>query len=290
MRRVRGAFIAAALLALTACAAPPAKDPVKVAETTSFAAGSSMATLAGSGTVRIGVKTDVPRMGYLPPGSPSDADPEGFDIEIAKIIAAHLTIEPDQIQWVSLDTYDREAALTSNKVDLVVATYSMTDERAKVVGQAGPYYVTGQQIMVREDSSITGIDDLQDKTVCSVAGSDSDQPLVEKGAVTKAYTSYAACVEALVAGELDVVSTDGAILGGFVDQYPDDVKIVGEPFSTQRYGIGYRHGDVQMCQFLRDALLTAYDDGSWKAAYESTLGESGIEAPRAPRPDECAAG
>lgn len=249
-----------------------------------------MATLAANGTVRIGVKTDIPGVGYIAPDAPPGASPEGFDVEIAKIIAADLKIPAAKIQWVSVHTFDRESALTDSKVDLVVATFSMTEERAQTVGQAGPYYVTGQQIMVRDGSDITGIDDLKGKTVCSVAGSESDKELVEEGAVTKAYTSYSACVDALIAGELDAVSTDGALLAGFLDMHPDKLSIVGAPFNTQRYGIGYRHGDTAMCQFLRESLLEAYDSGAWKAAFEKTIGKSGIEAPVPPRPHKCPLG
>jgi glutamate transport system substrate-binding protein len=282
-------MVGTALLILAACAGPSSEPPATSAPV-SFAEGSTMAQLAGSGTVRIGVKTDVPGLGYLPPDAPEGATPEGFDIEIAKLIAARLQIDPQDITWVALDTYEREGALTDAEVDLVVATYSMTKDRQQVVGQAGPYYVTGQQIMVREDSDITGLEDLDGKSVCSVAGSESDEPVVAEGAVTKAFSSYAACVDALLAGDLDAVSTDGAILAGFLDQHPEELIIVGTPFTTQRYGIGYRHGDTAMCQFLRASLLKAYEDGSWKAAFESTIGKSGIEAPRAPRPDACPAG
>lgn len=246
-----------------------------------------MAKIAASGTVRIGVKTDIPDIGYLPPGSPAGTAPTGFDIEIAKIIAGDLQIAPGAIEWVSVGTADRESAITTSKVDLVIATYSITEERADVVGQAGPYYITGQQLMVQDDSEITGLEDVEGRTMCSVAGSESDEVLVEHGAITKAYTSYSACVDALVAGDLDIVSTDGAILAGFVEQHPDDVQIVGSPFGNQRYGIGFQHGDVEMCHFLRESLLKAYEEGTWKSAFESTLGKGVVEAPRAPRPDTC---
>ncbi len=277
-----------AALALAGCGTGTTPEAVpSTSEAPPFPEGTTMAQIATSGTVRIGVKTDIPDIGYLPPGSPGGAEPTGFDIEIAKIIAEDLQVAPEGIQWVPVGTADREYVLTSAKVDLVIATYSMTEERAAVVGQAGPYYITGQQLMVQDDSDITGLDDVEGRTLCSVAGSESDEVLVEHGAITKAYTSYAACVEALVDGELDIVSTDGAILAGFVEQHPDDVQIVGSPFGNQRYGIGFRHGDVQMCHFLRESLLKAYEDGSWKAAFESTLGKGVVEAPRAPRPDSC---
>ncbi|WP_153504907.1 glutamate ABC transporter substrate-binding protein [Cumulibacter manganitolerans] len=290
MRRALQAIAAAAIAALGACATPSTPPAATSDRPETFADGTTMSALSAGGTVRIGVKTDVPGLGYRPPGAPASQPPEGFEIELARFVAGELRIPEQGIQWVPMDTYDREGALTGNKVDLVIASYTMTDERAAVVGQIGPYYVTGQQIMVRDGSPITGLKDLDGKTVCSVASSESDKALVAHGAITKAYTSYAACVDALLAGDLDAVSTDGAILAGFLEAHPNSLSIVGEPFTTQRYGIGYRHGDIAMCRFLRATILEAYDQGVWKAAFESTLGKSGIVAPIPPRPDDCPTG
>lgn len=288
MRRAWPAAAALALSVLAGCAEPAPPTP---ADTATFAEGTTMATLAQSGKIRIGVKTDVPGLGYIDPDSADDTPPEGFDIEIAKIVAGELGLGPDSIEFVSVSTFNREYALVSDRVDLVVASYSMTPERAEKVGQAGPYYVTGQQLMVREDESdILEADDMAGKTVCAVAGSTSNEAIIAEGAITKAYSSYRLCVEALLAGDLDAVSTDGAILAGFIDQHPDELRITGLPFTTERYGIGYRLGDAAMCQFLRQTLLEAYADGTWKTAYEATLGKDGLEAPRAPMPDDCPVG
>lgn len=288
MRRSRACIVTALLGALTMLSGCTVDEPSPVASTTPhITEGSSVASLAAAGKVRIGVLTDVPGVGYLQTGA---STPEGFDVEIAKILSGALGIPESGIEWVAVSPLDRESALTLDKVDLVIAAFSMTDERAEVVGQAGPYYLTGQQIMVADDSDIAGLDDLHGRTVCSVGGSDSDQPLVEHGAITKAYSSYSACVDALLSGELDAVSTDGAILGGFLDEHPDELMIVGQAFSAQRYGVGYRLGDTAMCQFITEALLVSYENGSWEQAYESTLGSAGIDAPRPPNPDPCPAG
>lgn len=288
MRRPWLAAVAIGVSVLAGCAQPAPVQPADEPE--DFAEGTTMTALAQSGTIRIGVKTDVPGLGYLEPHASPDADPTGFDVEIGTIIADELGIPADGVQWVSVSTSDREHALLTNKVDLVVASFSMTPERAAKVGQAGPYYVTGQQLMVRQDESdILGVDDMDGKTVCAVAGSTSNDAIVAKGAITKAYGSYGLCIEALLAGELDAVSTDGAILAGFISQHPDELRIAGLPFTVERYGIGYPHGDVALCEFLTETLLESYDDGSWKAAYESTLGKDGLEAPRPPKPDDCPA-
>ena len=138
-----------------------------------------------------------------------------------------------------------------------------------MVGQAGPYYVTGQQLLVRkDDDSINGPDDLSGKKVCSVTGSTSIANVEEQygataGAVRDAYSE---CVQNLLNSQVDAVTTDGAILLGYAAQDPDKLKVVGDPFSEERYGIGFKKDDTAMCEFLNHHAEEAFDDGAWKAA------------------------
>ena len=156
-----------------------------------------MAKLSDAKSVKIGVKFDQPGIGYKKPGTDT---PEGFDIEIAKIVAAKLGIEPGQIEWVETVSKNREPFLQNGTVDMVIASYSITDERREIVGQAGPYYVTGQQLLVRkDDSSITGPDALTGKKVCSVTGSTSIKTVQEKyGAAPVPFATYTECVQQLL--------------------------------------------------------------------------------------------
>ena len=93
----------------------------------------------------------------------------------------------------------------------------------------------------------------------------------------------------LLGGDVDAVSTDDAILLGYVGQQPDKLKVVGEPFTTEEYGIGYRLGDQAFCQFLTETIRQAKDDGSWAAAFARTLGRAGVPMPPAPVPRPCPA-
>lgn len=284
---------AAMLLATAACGnaesgAPEAPDnDYEVVENPSFDAGSRMAELNEAGKVTIGVKFDQPGIGVMPPAG--DA-PVGFDPEMGKIIAGQLGLEPDDIEWVEAQSKNREPFLENGTVDFVIASYSITDDRRKVVGQAGPYYVTGQSLLVQKsDDSINGPDDLEGKKVCSVTGSTSIKTVEEEyGATPAGFATYQECVEQLENGSVDAVTTDGAILLGYAAENPDELKVVGEPFSTERYGIGYGKDHPELCEFLNDALTTAFDNGSWEKAFDGTLGKSGVEAPEQPELDSCA--
>jgi glutamate transport system substrate-binding protein len=282
------AAAAALSLVLAACGGDGggSEVPVEVDKDAEFPAGSTMAKLQEAGKIKIGVKTDQPGIGFKDAGSDV---PEGFDIEMGRIIAGGLGLEDDQIEWVTTVSDNREPFLQKGTVDIVIASYSITDERRQIVGQAGPYYVTGQQLLVAaDDDSISGPDDLEGKKVCSVTGSTSIDTVEKKyGADPAGFDSYSECVTQLQNGNVDAVTTDGAILLGYAAQDPENLKVVGEPFSEERYGIGYKKGDTEFCEFLTKTVQKAMDDETWAKAFEATLGESGVDTPKPPEMDPC---
>jgi glutamate transport system substrate-binding protein len=249
-----------------------------------FDAASSVGKLMEDGKITVGIKFDQPGIGSKDTAS---GEFSGFDVEIAKIIADRLDIDADDIEFKETVSANREPFLKNGTVDLVIASYSITDSRREVVGQAGPYYVTGQQLLVRsDDDSIKGPDDLKDKKVCAAKGSTSIDKVEEYGAVKTPFDTYTECVNQLLSKGVDAVTTDGAILLGYAAAHEGKLKVVGDPFSEERYGIGFKKGDADMCRFLRAALQEAFDDGSWEDAFEETLGKSGVETPDPPELDE----
>ncbi len=274
-------------LSLAACGGGGGSSTdVQVADNPSFQAGTTMAKLADKGSVTIGVKFDQPGIGFKEPGSDT---PQGFDIEMGKIIAGQLGIKPENINWKETVSDNREPFLQNGTVDMVLASYSITDERRQVVGQAGPYYVTGQQLLVREadKNKITKPEDTKGKKVCSVTGSTSLQRMQDDyGSNPVPFSTYSECVDQLLNGTVDAVTTDGAILLGYAAQNPDKLEVVGQPFSEERYGIGFKKGDTAMCQFLQKSIKDSFQNGSWKEAFNSTLGQAGVDTPQPPTVDD----
>jgi glutamate transport system substrate-binding protein len=278
VRTVRALLAAVALvLGLTACGGPAQPD---------FPAGSTMARLQAAGRITVGVKFDQPGVGFR---NPSTGKPEGFDIEMAKIVAAALGLSTGDIEWVQTVSPDRESYLVDGRVDVVIASYSITAKRRLTVGQAGPYYETGQRILVRKgNTDITGPEDLAGATVCSVKDSTSLATAQDEyHAKPVGLTTYTECVQRLLAGSVTAVTTDDAVLVGYARKQPDKLQVVGEPFHTEQYGIGYRRGDTEFCRFLSDTISTAVADGSWQRAFESTLGQVGVATPGRPVPEPC---
>lgn len=285
-RRLLAATLTGVLcLGLAACSGDDKDDEKK---TSSSDLSGFAKELADQDSIRIGVKYDQPGIGFRTPGSPA---PTGFDVEIGRIIADDLGIDEDNITWVEAVSESREELLEGGSFDIVIASYSITDDRRELVGQAGPYLLSGQQLLVRraDEKTITGPDKIKGVRVCSVKGSTSlSRARDDYGAKTVGEQTYSECEKRLRDEDVDAVTTDGAILQGYAAERPNQLRVVGEPFSEERYGIGYPKDAEGMCDFLNASLEKAFEDGSWAKAYDDTLGKSGDLAPDPPPLDDCA--
>ncbi|WP_199550032.1 glutamate ABC transporter substrate-binding protein [Streptomyces sp. N35] len=234
------------------------------------------------GRLIVGAKEDQP---YLGEKDPASGTYSGFDIEIAKMIGASLGFDPKKIEFRTIASANRETALQNGQIDYYVGTYTINDNRKKLVGFGGPYYMAGQGLLVRSDEEdINGPQDLDGKKVCSAAGStpyqriQADYPKAE----LVAYDTYSICVDNLLTYQVDAVTTDDAILQGYAAKLPEEMKLVGKPFSEEPYGIGVPRGDNALRFAIDDALAAREKDGTWKKAYDATLGLSGVPAPTPP--------
>jgi len=263
-----------------------ADSTAEVQEDVEFEAGTTMAELNEAGSITVGTKYDQPGFGLLQP----DGDPEGFDVEIAKIIAAELGIAEGDIEWTETVSANREPFIQNGQVDMVVATYTINDTRKQVVDFAGPYYVAGQDIMVAAGNpeDIQGPEDLAGKTVCSVEGSTPAQNIRDNypEAQLTTYDVYSKCADDLANGNVQAVTTDNVILTGLIEGSDGAFELVGNPFTEEPYGIGLTKGDQAFRDFLNDTLEQSYEDGTWAAAWDRTAGAiSGTEAPEPPAVD-----
>jgi glutamate transport system substrate-binding protein len=237
------------------------------------------------GRLTIGISYDEPGVGF------KDGDTyRGFDVDTAIYVAKALGVAEKDITWVRADPEDREQLLESGQADLVVATYSITDQRKQEVSFAGPYFVAHQDLLIRRnDTDITGPETLNDRTLCSVTGTTSSDYVRAhyKGHITlKEYPRYSQCVSALLDGKVDAVTTDDLILAGYASEsrYKGKLKVVGKGFTDERYGIGIKKGDQQLVDQVNEALRQYVDDGSWEAALKRSVGGSGYDIPSPPTP------
>jgi glutamate transport system substrate-binding protein len=293
MRIIRLAAALAAGVVLAGCSSSAGDQASKQADNTvavetqaSFAAGTTMAKLNEAGTITIGTKFDQPGFGLQNPSG----QPEGFDVEMGKIIAAKLGIPADGIKFVETVSANREAFIQNGTVDLVIATYTINDKRKEVVDFAGPYYIAGQDIMVKKGNpeGIKGPDDLAGKNVCSVEGSTPAQNIRDNypQAQLTLFDVYSKCADALANGQVDAVTTDNVILTGLVANGGGAFELVGNPFTQEPYGIGLKKGDTDFRNFINDTLEESFKDGSWAKAWDATAGSiTGTPAPQPPTVD-----
>ena len=269
-------------LALTACGkeGDTGTSGVKVdaAKDVAVAGSPTFDKIKARGKVIIGVKEDQPNLGFKDPTTNKFS---GFDIEMANLVAAKLGFAADKIEYKAIPSANRETAISGGQIDYYVGTYSITDKRKNQISFAGPYFIAGQDLLVRkDDTSITGPDALSGKTVCSVTGSTSIQRIKEKypQAKTVEFQKYSQCVEQLIGKQVDAVTTDDAILKGYAAQQADKIKVLGKPFSEEKYGIGLPKDDKALRDKVNDIIEASIKDGTWKKIYDGTLGKSGSPA------------
>jgi glutamate transport system substrate-binding protein len=248
-----------------------------------FPAGTTMANIQSKGKLVVGTKYDQPGFGQQ---NPTTGKVEGFDVEIAKLVAVAIfggdlnTVE-GSVQFVEAVSKNREPFIQNGQVDVVVATYTISAARKQVVDFAGPYFVAKQDMMVKaDDTAIRGVADLNGKRTCTVKGSTSEQNLRAKAPQSDVllFDTYSQCAEALRDGRVQAVTTDDTILAGLVTASERAFTLVGAPFSEEPYGIGLKKGDEAFRTFLNDRLEETYRTGEWAGAFASTLGRIGLKS------------
>jgi len=232
-------------------------------------------TLTDADTLVIGVKADEPGLGKRQ----RDGDFTGFDVAVARYVAHDLGFDAEHVRFTAITSADRESDLAQGKVDLVVASYSITPERGTKVSFAGPYYVAHQDIMVRgADDSIHDVHDLAGRRLCKVAGSDSWKRVINERKVVAEPVparSYGQCADLLASGKVDAVSTDDLILAGLAARNPE-LKILNAPFSNEKYGIGIKKDDVQGCAAVNQVVTQMYQDATAQILLADWFGKTGL--------------
>ncbi|MCX7838771.1 MAG: transporter substrate-binding domain-containing protein, partial [Anaerolineae bacterium] len=233
MRKNVWLVLALMLVVLVACSSAtpvPTKSALPQAP-----AGTGLRKVQDRGKLVVGTRSDTPTFCYL---NPQTNQLEGFDVALAKEIANYIFGDPSKVEFKIITSAQRIPQLKEGVIDLAIATMTINEERLKEIDFSVVYYVAGQRILVPQASTIKGLTDLDNKKVGAARGTTSATNLKQ---MTKAqvveFDTWAAAAQALVAGQLDAVSTDDIILYGFQLAYPG-TKVVGSQFSYEPYGVG----------------------------------------------------
>lgn len=255
--------------------------------------GSLVDKIKNSKKVIVGTKWDQPSLG-LKTGT---GEPEGFDVDVAKYVIKELAGGQEvDIEWKESASSNREAFLANGTVDIIFATYSITEERKNKVTFGGPYIIAHQDTMVRADSAdINKATDLAGKRICQAAGSNSYKRITEPppdgqlnlDAELVGAANYSECMAKLSGNNLDAVTTDDLILAGFAAQGGGNFKILGDPFTDEKYGVGLKKGDTKTCEAVNAAIAKMYSDGTAKTLLDKWFGKTqGLQLPTEAPPAE----
>ena len=273
----------------TQSAAPALPSPTVRTAATEFPTTSYMSKIVQRGKLVAGVKQDQPLFGLL---NPRTNVIEGFDVDIVKEIAKALfnlgangEPYPARLTLRGITSAERIPLLQEGAIDMVAATMTINDERKQQIDFSDVYYLAGQSLLVRKDSTITKIQDLDKpaSTVCSATGSTSEQNITKFAPTAQKllFSGYAECVTALQQSRVDAVSTDDIILAGFLDTDPN-LKMVGGQFTQEPYGLGMAKTSTGFTEFVNNEVRKMKTDGRWKAIYTKWLGKIG-PAPDPPK-------
>jgi glutamate transport system substrate-binding protein len=206
---------------------------------------------------------------------PSTGKITGFDAGLAQLLSHYITGKPDGPIALTVTTVDtRETLIQNGTVDTVFATYSITPERAKKVAFAGPYYRSGNAVMVLSDTTgISSAQDLDGKKVAMQQGSTTPASLkkVAPGAIASLFPDDAQCLAALKTKRVDAYVIDQGILISNASTDPT-LKVVGEPFDNDLYGVGVTRDDPNAKNFVDNWLSTIESDGTWAKLWKATIG------------------
>lgn len=237
----------------------------------SFPEGTTMHKIQQRGEFIVGTKLDAPGVGII---NPATSEVTGFDIEFSRLVAEKLGLPPEAIRFEEVVSGNRETFITSGVVDAVIGSYSITPQRRTVVAQAGPYYETGLVYMIRmeDKGKYETLDDIKDVRGCGAVGSTPIALVEDNGGIPVAFSNYYECLQQLLTGGVDVVVHGGAQALGLAALHPGKIHVTDKPFTSERWGIGFKLEDQAFCDFLRTTIKEIVAEGNWEKAFASTLG------------------
>jgi len=224
------------------------------------------------GKLIAGVKTDFPPFGFVDEKGIN----KGFDVDIAKALAKGLFGKEDAVEFVAITSGNRIAFLTTNKIDIILASMTITEERKKVIDYSIPYFMSGHLILVHKDSKIEKYQDLAGKKVSTTQGSTGDIVIGElvPAAERIKFQHNSESLQALKDRRVEAFVQDDVLLLDLQKRNPE-LKIVGwPPFRPAPYGLGLRKGEKEWLDFVNASLTKMKKAGEYRKLWDKWFGEN----------------
>lgn len=257
MKKVLSALLILCLVfTLAACSSSTDKKD------TAITTDGSLDAVVKAGVLRVGVKEDVPNFGLR---NTATGEIEGFEIDIVKLLAKEILGDEKAYELTPVTAKTRGPLLDNGEVDLVIATFTITDERKLTYNFSTPYYEDAVGLLVKKAAGFKGLADMNGKVI-GVAQSATSKDAVQKSAdelgITVSFSEYATYPEikaALDSGRVDAFCVDGSILGGYVD---DSTMILPDRFSPQQYGVTSKLDNIALTEAVDGYINGWLEDGT----------------------------
>jgi ABC-type amino acid transport substrate-binding protein len=256
----------------------------RIAQQTGFALALGLVTLALAGQALAGTLDDVKKRGKLIAGVKTDFPPFGYvdsagknlglDVDVAHLFAKALFDDENKVELVAVTSGNRIPFLQSGKIDIIIASVTVTDERRQVVEFSEPYFMSGGLLLVPKNSPVKGVEDLAGKTVAVIQGAIQDKD-IEQLAPKANRVKFGKVSEAVLAvkgGRADAFSQDDILILTLAKENPD-MKAVGKPFTPRPYGIAVRKGDVEFIKWVDGQLAKMKKDGTYDKLWKKYFGD-----------------
>ncbi|HFU3804786.1 TPA: transporter substrate-binding domain-containing protein [Streptococcus suis] len=266
-KKNRTLFLTFPLLILVAILLFIVKQPIAQTDTpTELSNSDQVQAIIERGVLRVGVKQDVPNFGYK---NPDTNKFEGMEIDIARKVADELGVD---IEFTPVTAQTRGPLLDNGQVDMVITTFTITDERKLLYNFTTPYYTDAVGFLVNKDSGINDIEDLDGKNIGVAQGSNTRtliSELADKYGLDVSYTelgSYPELSVSLRAHRIDAFSVDQSILSGYVSSKS---QLMDYSFSASNYGIATKLSNTELNDYLNSLIEEWTADGSLQAIYDA---------------------
>jgi len=220
-------------------------------------------TIRENGYLKVGVKSDVYGFGYI---DPKTGDYAGLEVEIARLLAKEILGDSGKVEFTTVSTSTRKPAIDNGNVDLVLATFTITDERKETLCFSDPYYTDSIGLLVRQDSGYVTLSDLSGKPIGVLRNATTQAAIINEVEITgiqapefKEYSSFPDLKAALMGSEIEAFSVDKSILRGYLD---DSTMILETEFGQQPYGIATKLDDTEFSEYINTLVNKWTEDGT----------------------------
>ncbi|EAB5282506.1 cysteine ABC transporter substrate-binding protein [Campylobacter upsaliensis] len=229
----------------------------------------SIERIKNAGVVKIGVFGDKPPFGYVDEKGAN----QGYDIIFAKRIAKELLGDENKVEFVLVEAANRVEFLKSNKVDIILANFTQTPERAEQVDFALPYMKVALGVVVPEDSEIKSVEDLKDKTLILNKGTTADAYFTKNYADIKTlkFDQNTETFAALMDKRGDALAHDNTLLFAWVKERPDYKVVIKELGNQDVIAPAVKKGDKELKEFIDNLIISLAAEQFFHKAYDESL-------------------